>query len=256
MLKGKGAAMTGTANSFPASADPAEVAKFTAMADSWWAIEGPFRPLHLFNPIRIAVLKRMFSAHFRREGETPFTGLSLLDVGCGGGLIAEPMTRMGFAVTGIDPAAKNIQVAQEHARRMRLAVDYRVAGPEQMADLGRKFDVILALEVVEHVPDPAAFLAAAAPLLAKDGMLALATLNRTPKSLLLAKFGAEYVLRWLPVGTHDWRKFVKPSELARAVSAAGLGRPQFTGLSYNPLSGTWRESPDLDMNYMAFAVNS
>lgn len=237
------------------SADPAEIAKFSALADTWWALEGPFKPLHKFNPVRIALLKDRLARHFGRDAaaERPFEGLSLLDIGCGGGLIAEPMARMGFAVTGIDASEKNVGTARAHAARMRLSIDYRPLKPE---DLGpeERFDVVLALEVVEHVPDRALFLKAAAAPLASGGFLGLATLNRTVKSLMMAKIGAEYVVRWLPVGTHDWRDFVKPSELARDCRAAGLAEPAFTGLTYNPLKDSWRESDDLSVNYMAFAT--
>jgi 2-polyprenyl-6-hydroxyphenyl methylase/3-demethylubiquinone-9 3-methyltransferase len=238
------------------SADPAEVAKFTALADTWWALEGPFRPLHKFNPIRIDILTRRLAAHFGRDAaaERPFEGLSLLDVGCGGGLIAEPMARLGFSVTGIDASEKNVGIAADHAARMRLAIDYRAARPEDVADLREGFDAVLALEVVEHVADRALFLTAAAKPLKSGGLMALATLNRTMKSLILAKIGAEYVVRWLPVGTHDWRDFVKPSELAADLTSAGLARASFVGLSYAPLADAWAESRDLAVNYMAFAV--
>ncbi len=238
------------------SADPTEIAKFTALADTWWALEGPFRPLHRFNPIRIDILKRRLAAHFGRDesAERPFEGLSLLDVGCGGGLIAEPMARLGFSVTGIDASEKNVMTAANHAGRMHLAIDYRAARPEDIAALGESFDAVLALEVVEHVADRALFVSAAAKTLKSGGLMALATLNRTMKSLLLAKIGAEYVVRWLPVGTHDWREFVKPSELARDLTAAGMDAPAFTGLSYTPIADVWNESGDLSVNYMAFAA--
>ncbi len=238
------------------TADPAEIAKFTALADTWWALEGPFRPLHKFNPVRVDILRRRLAAHFGRDAaaERPFEGLTLLDVGCGGGLIAEPMARLGFAVTGIDASEKNIGTAANHAQRMRLSIDYRAARPEDVADLAQSFDAVLALEVVEHVADRALFLAAAAKPLKSGGMMALATLNRTMKSLLLAKIGAEYVVRWLPAGTHDWRAFVKPSELAADLDAAGLTATAFTGLSYTPLADVWNESTDLSVNFMAFAV--
>lgn len=237
------------------SANPAEIAKFSALADTWWAIEGPFKPLHKFNPVRIALLKDRLARHFRRDpaAERPFEGLTLLDIGCGGGLIAEPMARLGFSVTGIDASEKNIGTARAHAERMRLPIDYRAMRPEDLAPTER-FDVVLALEVVEHVPDRALFLKAAAQPLKPGGFLGLATLNRTVKSLMMAKIGAEYVVRWLPAGTHDWRDFVKPSELARDCRHAGLAEPVFTGLTYNPLKDSWRESDDLAVNYMAFAT--
>jgi len=238
------------------SADPAEVAKFTALADTWWALEGPFRPLHRFNPVRIAILKERLAAHFGRDAaaEQPFTGLTLLDVGCGGGLIAEPMARLGFAVTGVDASEKNVKTAANHAERMHLSIDYRVALPEDLAAETGRYDAVLALEVVEHVADRGLFLAAAAAPLKSGGMMALATLNRTMKSLMLAKIGAEYIVRWLPAGTHDWRDFVKPSEIAHDLALAGMNPPRFTGLSYNPLADSWRESDDLAVNYMSFAT--
>ncbi|MGE4527905.1 MAG: bifunctional 2-polyprenyl-6-hydroxyphenol methylase/3-demethylubiquinol 3-O-methyltransferase UbiG [Rhodospirillaceae bacterium] len=236
------------------SADPAEIAKFTALADTWWALEGPFRPLHRFNPVRIAILKERLAAHFGRDAalERPFEGLSLLDVGCGGGLIAEPMARLGFAVTGVDASEKNVKTAANHAERMHLSIDYRVALPEELG--AERFDAVLALEVVEHVADRRLFLSAAAAPLKSGGLMALATLNRTMKSLVLAKIGAEYIVRWLPAGTHDWRDFVKPSEIARDLAAAGMCPPRFTGLTYAPLSDSWSEGDDLSVNYMAFAA--
>lgn len=240
----------------PGSADPAEVAKFSALADTWWALEGPFKPLHKFNPVRIEILKHRLAAHFGRDpaAETPFAGLTLLDIGCGGGLIAEPMARLGFAVTGIDASEKNIKIAANHAERMRLDIAYRCTVPEDLAAENAAFDVVLALEVVEHVADREVFLNAAAMPLKSGGFMALATLNRTMKSLMMAKIGAEYVVRWLPVGTHDWREFVKPSELARDLRNAGMTPPGFIGLTYNPLRDAWRESDDLSVNYMAFTV--
>ncbi len=237
------------------SADPAEIAKFSALADTWWALEGPFKPLHKFNPVRIALLKSRLAAHFGRDEtlDRPFEGLTLLDIGCGGGLIAEPMARMGFAVTGIDASEKNVKTAANHAERMRLDIDYRAMKPEDLPE-SAQFDVVLALEVVEHVPDRALFLKAAARPLKSGGFIGLATLNRTVKSLMMAKIGAEYVVRWLPAGTHDWRDFVKPSELAHDLRAAGLAEPEFTGLTYNPLRDAWRASDDLSVNYMACTV--
>ena len=238
------------------SADPAEIAKFSALADTWWALEGPFRPLHKFNPVRIAILKRRLAAHFGRDAglERPFEGLTLLDIGCGGGLIAEPMARLGFTVTGIDASEKNVKTAANHAERMRLPIAYRCAKPEDLEAENLAFDVVLALEVVEHVADRGLFLRSAAKPLKSGGYMALATLNRTMKSLLMAKIGAEYVVRWLPAGTHDWRAFVKPSELAHDLRDAGMVPPGFAGLTYNPLRDAWSETADLSVNYMAFAV--
>lgn len=238
------------------SADPAEIAKFSALADTWWALEGPFRPLHKFNPVRIAILKHRLAVHFGRDEslERPFEGLTLLDIGCGGGLIAEPMARLGFTVTGIDASEKNVKTAANHAARMHLPITYRCAKPEDLEAENLAFDVVLALEVVEHVADRGLFLHSAAKPLKSGGYMALATLNRTMKSLLMAKIGAEYVVRWLPAGTHDWRAFVKPSELAHDLRNAGMLPPGFAGLTYNPLRDAWSESADLSVNYMAFVV--
>ncbi|MBN2751475.1 MAG: bifunctional 2-polyprenyl-6-hydroxyphenol methylase/3-demethylubiquinol 3-O-methyltransferase UbiG [Rhodospirillaceae bacterium] len=249
-------AETAAPSTISSSANPAEIAKFTALADTWWALEGPFRPLHKFNPVRIDILKRRLAAHFKRNAaaERPFDGLSLLDVGCGGGLIAEPMARLGFTVSGVDASEKNILTARNHAARMSLDIDYRTARPEDITDRFEAFDVVLSLEVVEHVADRGIFLNAAAAPLKSGGMMGLATLNRTMKSLLLAKFGAEYVVRWLPIGTHDWRDFVKPSELAHDLIRAGMNAPDFIGLSYNPLADSWNENKDLSVNYMAFTT--
>jgi 2-polyprenyl-6-hydroxyphenyl methylase/3-demethylubiquinone-9 3-methyltransferase len=238
------------------SSDPAEIAKFTALADQWWDPEGPFRPLHKFNPARIRLLRDRLAAHFGRppEQNAPFSGLTLLDIGCGGGLVAEPMRRLGFTVTGIDAGAENVGVAQVHADRLGLSIAYEAAGPESLLNRGLRFDVVLAMEVVEHVDDVAGFFNAAADLLAPGGMLIAATLNRTLKSLALAKVGAEYLLRWVPAGTHDWRKFLKPHELAGHLRSAGLPLTALTGLTYDLFTDRWKESADIDVNYFAVAV--
>ncbi|MBX7199467.1 MAG: bifunctional 2-polyprenyl-6-hydroxyphenol methylase/3-demethylubiquinol 3-O-methyltransferase UbiG [Rhodospirillaceae bacterium] len=238
------------------SATASEIAKFTALADQWWDPAGPFRPLHKFNPARIRLIRDRLAAHFRRTpGDTaPFAGLSLLDIGCGGGLVAEPMSRLGFAVTGIDAGDENLGVARVHAERQGLSIAYQTGGPETLLDRGLRFDAVLAMEVVEHVDDVPAFFQSAATLLAPGGMLIAATLNRTLKSLALAKIGAEYVLRWVPAGTHDWRKFVRPHELASHLRGAGLALTALTGLSYDLLTDRWQESGDIDVNYFAVAV--
>ncbi len=241
----------------PATASATEIAKFTALADQWWDPNGPFRPLHKFNPARIRLIRDRLAAHFGRptNGEAPFTGLSLLDIGCGGGLVAEPMSRLGFAVTGIDAGAENVGVAQIHADRLGLPISYETAGPEDLLNRGLRFDAVLAMEVIEHVEDVAAFLQSAAALLAPGGIIITATLNRTLKSLALAKIGAEYVLRWVPAGTHDWRKFVRPHELAAHLRSAKLSLTALAGLSYDLFTDRWQESTDLDVNYFAVAVN-
>ena len=240
------------------TAAPEEIAKFSAMADTWWDPSGDFRPLHKFNPSRIRFVRDRLAAHFGRDpaAPQPFAGLSLIDIGCGGGLIAEPMARLGFTVTGIDAAEKNIGVARIHAARSELDIAYEVATPEALIERGKTYDVVLALEVVEHVTDVEAFLKAAAALVSPSGALIAATLNRTLKALATAKIGAEYILRWLPPGTHDWRKFVKPSELTAGLRHGGLAVTELAGMSYDLFTDTWRVSKDLDVNYIAMAVKS
>jgi 2-polyprenyl-6-hydroxyphenyl methylase / 3-demethylubiquinone-9 3-methyltransferase len=235
--------------------DPAEVARFAALAESWWDPRGKFRPLHRFNPVRLAFLRDRLAAHFARDAASlqPFAGLRLLDIGCGGGLVAEPMARLGFAVVGIDAALANVKTAQVHAQEVGLAIDYRAMAVEDLTATGERFDVVLALEIVEHVADLGAFCAAAAAVLQPGGALIAATLNRTAKAYLLAVLGAEYVLRWLPRGTHDWTKFVHPSELAAGLRRNGLHLAEVTGVTYNPLTDEWRLSRDLDVNYMVYA---
>ena len=238
----------------PGTASAEEVARFTAMAEEWWDPTGKFRPLHRFNPVRLGFIRREMAAHFGRDpgAVRPFEGLSLLDVGCGGGLLSEPLARMGFAVTGIDAGAKNIAVARIHAEKSAAGVDYRVGGPE---DVEREsFDVVMSMEVIEHVPDPARFIALAAGAVKPGGVFLGATLNRTAKSWLMAVVGAEYVLRWLPKGTHDWKKFVRPSEFAAFLRAAGIEANLFRGLEYRPLADEWRETMNLDVNYMLMGI--
>ncbi len=231
---------------------PEELAKFEAMADSWWDPEGKFKPLHKFNPERIRYLRDTCAAHFGREAEAaaPFAGLKLLDVGCGGGLLSEPLARLGFSVTGLDAADKNVQIARIHAERSGLPIDYRCQMVEDLARAEDRFDVVMTMEVVEHVDNVGLFLEAAATLVKPGGLLIGATLNRTVKSLALAKVGAEYVLRWLPRGTHDWRKFLKPSEFAEGLRNGGLEVTDLKGMSYNPLTDSWALSGDLTVNYL------
>jgi 2-polyprenyl-6-hydroxyphenyl methylase / 3-demethylubiquinone-9 3-methyltransferase len=244
-----------------ASVDPAEIAKFTAMAEAWWDPRGKFRPLHKFNPTRIAFIRDRVAAHFGRDSlargplaARPFEGLRLLDVGCGGGLLAEPMARLGARVTGLDAAPRNIAIARSHATQSGLDIDYRSDTVEALAAEGDRFDVVLNMEVVEHVADLRAFLGSCCELLKPSGVMIVATLNRTPKAFALAVVGAEYVLRWLPRGTHDWRKFVRPSELAAALRPSGVDIVEMTGVSYSPLSDRWSLSKDLDVNYMVVAT--
>jgi len=238
------------------TADAEELAKFEAMAADWWNPNGKFRPLHKFNPLRLKFLRDRIAARFGRDiaADRPFEGLTLLDIGCGGGLLCEPMARLGATVTGIDATERNIGVARRHAASMRLDIDYRFAAAADLVAENRQFDVVLNMEVIEHVADRAAFLADSAALLRPGGLMFLATLNRTPKSYLLAILGAEYVLRWLPRGTHDWRRFVKPSELAAGLRASGLTLSELTGLAYDPMQDRWSLAPDdLGVNYIALA---
>ncbi len=231
--------------------DPREAAQFAALADKWWDPEGPFRPLHRLGPVRMRFVVEAVARHFGRPtGVGQLDGLRALDIGCGGGLVAEPLARLGAATTALDVTEENIAAARAHAETMGLAIDYRVQTAEALAETGATYDLAVCLEVGGHVPDPAAFLAATAELVAPGGLLVLATINRTVKSLALAKFAAEYVLRWLPRGTHDWRKFLKPSEMARPLRAAGLRIERVEGALYQPLTDDWRLGPDTSMNYM------
>jgi 2-polyprenyl-6-hydroxyphenyl methylase/3-demethylubiquinone-9 3-methyltransferase len=236
--------------------DPAERDRFARLAAEWWDAKGEFRALHRIGPARLAFLRDELVRHFGRAaaGLRPLQELTVLDVGCGGGLIAEPLTRLGAQVTGLDPAAETIEAARRHAAGQGLAIDYRAGRIEDLAAEGATFDAVVCLEVVEHVPDPAAFLKTAAALVRPGGLMLLSTINRTMKAYLLAIIGAEYVLRWLPVGTHQWDRFVTPEELARYLEAAGLRRPVCQGLVYNPLSDAWSVGADTDVNYLASAA--
>jgi 2-polyprenyl-6-hydroxyphenyl methylase/3-demethylubiquinone-9 3-methyltransferase len=245
--------MTDTAHPASASIDPAEVAKFSAMAAEWWDPVGKFAPLHKFNPVRLQFIRETAAKHFERAGLRPFEGLKLLDIGCGGGLLAEPMTRLGFAVTGADASEKNVKTAMTHAAASGLGIDYRVTTAESLAEAGLQFDVVLNMEVVEHVADLPGYLNACARLVKPGGLMFVATLNKTLKSLALAKIGVEYVLRWLPPGTHDWTRFVEPERLTALLKDAGLSVQQMQGVSFNPLTWSWSLSNDLDVNYMVVA---
>ena len=239
-----------------ATIDAAEVERFTAIAPQWWDENGAFRPLHRLNPARIEYVRDQLARQFARDikRRAPFAGLSLLDIGCGGGLMCEPLARLGFAVTGIDADETALAVARDHAAAQGLDIAYRADSAEDLAAAGRRFDAVLALEVVEHAADPALFVAAAASLVKPGGALVMSTLNRTPKAYAAAIIGAEYMLRWLPRGTHDYRKFRRPSELARDARAAGLAVADLTGLVYDPWHGRWRLGNDLGINYLLFAT--
>ena len=237
--------------------DPAEVAKFEAMAAEWWDPNGKFRPLHLMNPCRLDYITRQIAAEFGRDltAEAPFAGLRLLDIGCGGGLLAEPMARLGATVVGADAAPRNIPVAQLHAEQSRLDIDYRHTTAEALAAAGEQFDVVLNMEVVEHVASPLDYLTACRQLLKPGGLMVCSTLNRNAKSFMMAIVGAEWVMRWLPKGTHDWAKFIRPDELYGLLRQAGLDPVDRQGMVFNPLGWSWSLSPrDLSVNYVTASV--
>ncbi len=237
--------------------DATEVAKFEAMAADWWDPTGKFKPLHQMNPCRLDYITRQIAAEFDRDlkADKPFSGLRLLDIGCGGGLLSEPMARLGADVVGADAAEGNIPVARIHAEGQGLEIDYRHTTAEALADAGETFDVVLAMEIVEHVADPAAFVGVCQSLLRPGGLLVMSTLNKTAKSYALAIVGAEYVLGWLPKGTHDWTRFIAPDDLSRMMTDAGLDQMDRKGFVYNPISARWRISEnDLAVNYVMAAI--
>lgn len=239
--------------------DPAEVERFQRIASEWWDATGKFRPLHQLSPARLAFVRNELVRHFGLKGASlrPLTGLSVLDVGCGGGLVSEPLARMGATVLGLDPGRDNVEAARTHAAAEigsgRLPLTYRIGTVEELAAEGLQFDAVVCLEVVEHVPDVGAFLKTSARLVRPGGAMILSTINRNLKSYALAIVAAEYVLGWLPRGTHQWERFVTPDELAQHLAAAGLTPPTFKGLSYDPLRDTWSLSDDTDVNYLAVA---
>lgn len=233
--------------------NPAEVAKFEAMAAEWWDPAGKFRPLHLMNPCRLDYIASQIAGEYGRDltKPAPFAGLRILDIGCGGGLLSEPMARLGAEVVGADAAPRNIPVAQVHAATSGLSIDYRFTTAEDLALAGEQFDVVLNMEVVEHVSDPLAYLTACQALLKPGGIMLCSTLNRNPKSFLIAIIGAEWVMRWLPKGTHDWAKFITPEELYKLISKAGLKPLDRKGMVFNPISWSWSLSDrDLSVNYV------
>ena len=237
--------------------DPAEVAKFEAMAAEWWDPAGKFKPLHEMNPCRLDYITSQIAAEFDRDlrEERPFAGLRLLDIGCGGGLLSEPMARLGADVVGADAAPRNIPVAQLHAEQSGLTIDYRNCTAESLVEAGEQFDVVLNMEVVEHVADPLAYLTACQHLLKPGGLMLCSTLNRNAKSFAMAIVGAEYVMRWLPKGTHDWKKFITPDELYDLIRRAGLDPVDRKGMVFNPLGWSWSLSArDLSVNYVTASV--
>ena len=237
--------------------DPAEVAKFEAMAAEWWNPAGKFKPLHMLNPCRLDYITSQISAEFDRDlaHPAPFAGLRLLDIGCGGGLLSEPMARLGARVVGADAAARNIPVARLHAEQAGLDIDYRHTTAEELAAAGEEFDVVLNMEVVEHVSDPLAYLTACRQLLKPGGLMICSTLNRNPKSYVMAIIGAEHVMRWLPKGTHDWTKFITPDELFDLIRQAGLDPVDRKGMVFNPLGWSWGLSArDLSCNYVTASI--
>jgi 2-polyprenyl-6-hydroxyphenyl methylase/3-demethylubiquinone-9 3-methyltransferase len=237
--------------------DPAEVAKFEAMAAEWWDPNGKFKPLHMLNPCRLDYITRQIEAEFDRDlsSDRPFAGLRLLDIGCGGGLLSEPMARLGAEVVGADAAERNIPVARLHADQSGLEIDYRHTSAEALAAAGESFDVVLNMEVVEHVADPLAYLSACQSLLKPGGLMICSTLNRNAKSFAMAIVGAEYVMRWLPRGTHDWSKFITPDELYDLLRRAGLDPVDRKGFVFNPVGWSWSLSDrDLSVNYVTASV--
>ena len=252
----RGGASGGDPGRRASTLDPDEIAAFSALADGWWDRDGPMKALHRLNPARLAWLRQQLVGHFGRDRDhpRPLAGLTVADIGCGGGLASEPLARLGARVTGIDGSPRAIAAARAHAGAAGLEIDYRIGAAEELA--GERFDAVIALEVVEHVAERAAFVAACCACLRPGGPVVLATLNRTLRSFLLAIVAAERVLRWLPAGSHDWRRFVKPSELARDLRRAGASTTAIAGLVFDPLTGRWRLGRDVAVNYMLSAVKA
>lgn len=245
-------------NSSASSIDTAEIERFSKLASTWWDPRGPMAPLHKLNPVRLGYIRDKATAHFDRDPKKLdcLKGLRMLDIGCGAGILSEPLARLGARMVGADPSEENIAVASAHADDNGVEVDYRATTAEALAESGEKFDVVLAMEVVEHVNDVGEFVATCASMVKPGGLMIAATLNRTLKSFALAIVGAEYILRWLPRGTHQWDKFVTPQELERAIESAGLNVTGERGVIYNPLADRWQLSSDMDVNYMLVAENN
>ncbi len=241
----------------PSTIDPNEVAKFEAMAAEWWNPNGKFKPLHMLNPCRLDYITTQIAEEFDRDLQSvlPFKGLRILDIGCGGGLLAEPMARLGAEVVGADAAERNIPVAQVHAEQSGLKIDYRHTTAEDLAAAGEQYDAVLNMEVVEHVADPLAYLTACQQLLKPGGLMVCSTINRNPKSYFMAIIGAEHVMRWLPKGTHEWDKFITPDELFDLISKSGLEPVDRKGFVFNPLTWSWKLSDrDLSVNYVTASI--
>ena len=228
-----------------------EIEKFSRMAEEWWDVEGKFKPLHKFNPIRIKYIKESVIENFKLQNneKLPLNGINLLDIGCGGGLLSEPMCRLGATVTGIDASAKNIEIAKIHAKKNNLNINYVCTSPEKIQK--EKFDVILNMEIVEHVENVNLFLNSSSSLLKKDGLMFVATINKTLKSYLFAIIGAEYILRWLPIGTHEWEKFIKPDDLKNILSKFDMTMIKTDGVKFNPILDKWSLSKDTSINYIS-----
>lgn len=243
---------------FKNSVKAAEAAKFAAMADTWWDHEGPFKPLHLMNPTRISFIRSALCQHFRKDPNSskPFEGLRIIDVGCGGGLLCEPLSRMGARVTGIDAVEKNINIALLHAVRdpLTASIDYRCTTAEQLVQEKEQFDAVISLEVIEHVADPQEFVKSLAALNVDNGAVVISTINRTIRSYFMAIVAAEYILGWLPRGTHDWSNLITPVELVLLMKRASISVHEMAGLVYNPLRNDWTLSDDTDVNYIVFGV--
>jgi len=233
------------------SVNKKEIEKFSNIADEWWDPHGKFKPLHKFNPIRIKYIKDNIIEQFKIRNKTnPLSGINILDIGCGGGLLSEPMCRLGANITGIDASIKNIKTAKVHAKKNGLKINYICSSPEKLK-ITKKFDVILNMEIVEHVEDISFFLKSCSKLLKKNGLMFVATINKTLKSYVFAIVGAEYVLRWLPIGTHEWEKFVKPEELKKILNKNNLSLKKFDGMHFNLIKDEWSITKDLSVNYIA-----